>query len=123
MNQFSKLPESIQQLTTLEDDGGLWIWNMDDLKVPENIQEFVHSKIMADYIFQLELIRWACNKTILDKKFNPELKLDEYRYNNFCFYTPEDLQGKSNEEYVSDWYKLFLSPERSKINFTITKRV
>jgi len=107
-NKLKTLPESIQQLTALEDDGGLWIWNMDDLKVPENIQEFVHSKIMADYIFQLELIRWACNKTILDKKFNPELKLDEYRYNNFCFYTPENLQGKSNEEYVSDWYKLLV---------------
>ena len=105
-NQLKTLPESIQQLTALEDDGGLWIWDMEDLTVPESIQEFVHSKIMADYIFQLELIRWACNKTLVDKKYNPELKLDEYRYNNFCFYTPEDLQGKSNEEYVSEWEKL-----------------
>jgi len=105
-NKLKTLPKTIQQLTNLEDNGGLWIWDMDDLKVPENIQEFVHSKIMADYIFQLELIRWACNKTILVRKFNTELKLDEYRYNNFSFYSPEDLQGESNEEYVTEWEKL-----------------
>ena len=107
-NKLKTLPKTIQQLTNLDDNGGLWIWDMDDLKVPENIQEFVHRKIMADYIFQLELIRWACNKTILVRKFNTELKLDEYRYNNFSFYSPEDLQGESNEEYVSDWYKLLV---------------
>jgi len=91
-NQLKTLPESIQKLTALEDDGGLWIWDMDDLKVPKSVQDFVHNKIMGDYIFQLELIRWGYKYNIIDHE--P---------------APEDLQENSTNKPISDWCKLLVN--------------
>ena len=81
-NKLKTLPKTIQQLTNLDDNGGLWIWDMDDLKVPENIQEFVQRKIMADDIFQLELklchlcfLVFHLNQLILEEKDHKHLHL------------------------------------------------
>ena len=104
-NQLKTLPQSIQKLTNLENDGGLWIWDMENLIIPDNLKAFIDSKIMVDYIFQLKLIKWACSKSIISKNvIQPSVV--EYKYDNFPFYTPEDLQGKPNEEYTTEWERL-----------------
>ena len=104
-NKLNILPTTMNKLIHLQDNGGLWISGMLNLIIPETIKHFINTKIDVFYHFQLELIDWGVKKNIIQKTLDVD-GTEEFTYQDYLFYSPEDPMLEEDEKYDTKWDRI-----------------